>query len=374
MDANFEQLVLKTYSAAVGDFTWGELLDETAHFIGAASLALFEESNIDGQYSLDAKVHSTSYFDYGMQDYHERFLETEYRDRNIAKNVLKRNDRIEILSDDTIYENYNEYLERDNVRFMRSLGLRHRAIAFLSKDNLSVAQFTMQFLDGRKGITPQELSRANQILPHLAKSMEMSRIVNSDLELITTFSKTMNGAPAIIVVDDRGFVQHSNDEAHRQAEQIGLFKISSTGKLTFSDRSVSDGFARAIHSISTHGLHEARPRREAISVSPDNALCVEVMPFPESNDFFKTRKRYLFISRDTSLAIKVRDDVIAATFGLTETEIEILNLMISGLENRQIAEQRHRSLQTINNQVKSILRKAGCRNRVELVRVAMLFN
>jgi DNA-binding NarL/FixJ family response regulator len=51
---------------------------------------------------------------------------------------------------------------------------------------------------------------------------------------------------------------------------------------------------------------------------------------------------------------------------LSPSERDVLALVLAGLSNRQIAEQRHRSLRTVAHQVDSIFRRLGVGSRLEL--------
>jgi two-component system, NarL family, response regulator LiaR len=53
--------------------------------------------------------------------------------------------------------------------------------------------------------------------------------------------------------------------------------------------------------------------------------------------------------------------------GLTERELEVMNLMVKGLPNNQIAEQLNISVFTVKNHVSSILSKLGVSSRTEAV-------
>ncbi len=55
--------------------------------------------------------------------------------------------------------------------------------------------------------------------------------------------------------------------------------------------------------------------------------------------------------------------VEARPAGLTRREIEVLSLVAAGLTDRQIAEQLHIALRTVNTHVTNILNKTGCDNR-----------
>jgi two-component system, NarL family, response regulator LiaR len=57
----------------------------------------------------------------------------------------------------------------------------------------------------------------------------------------------------------------------------------------------------------------------------------------------------------------------SVTGGLTERELEVMNLMVKGLPNTQIAEQLNISVFTVKNHVSSILSKLGVSSRTEAV-------
>ena len=64
----------------------------------------------------------------------------------------------------------------------------------------------------------------------------------------------------------------------------------------------------------------------------------------------------------------------APNFNLTDSELEILALLIAGLNNRQIAEQLVVSRETVKTHVSSILSKLGVASRAEAVGLAVRHN
>lgn len=58
-------------------------------------------------------------------------------------------------------------------------------------------------------------------------------------------------------------------------------------------------------------------------------------------------------------------------FKLTRAEIEVLYAIVDGYSSKEIAEQRHRSNETIRAQIQSIRDKIGAKNQTELVRTAL---
>ncbi|KAB2866561.1 MAG: response regulator transcription factor, partial [Anaerolineae bacterium] len=61
----------------------------------------------------------------------------------------------------------------------------------------------------------------------------------------------------------------------------------------------------------------------------------------------------------------------ALGYDLTEREVEVLRLMIKGMNNREIAEQLIISSSTVKNHVSSILSKLGTASRTQAVALAV---
>jgi DNA-binding NarL/FixJ family response regulator len=57
--------------------------------------------------------------------------------------------------------------------------------------------------------------------------------------------------------------------------------------------------------------------------------------------------------------------------GLTAREVEVLRLVAGGATNRQIAEQLHLSVGTVNSHLTNILNKIGCENRTAATAFAL---
>ena len=61
-----------------------------------------------------------------------------------------------------------------------------------------------------------------------------------------------------------------------------------------------------------------------------------------------------------------------ARFGLTEREIQIANLIVEGMRNREIAQELGLSYQGTKNRIQQIFDKIGCGNRTEMVAMVLL--
>ena len=75
-------------------------------------------------------------------------------------------------------------------------------------------------------------------------------------------------------------------------------------------------------------------------------------------------------SLDTTTNLDLDVETVGKVLNLTSSETVLVELMADGLTNRQIADIRDRSVDTVNTQVKSLLAKANCANRTQLIRRA----
>jgi DNA-binding CsgD family transcriptional regulator len=74
----------------------------------------------------------------------------------------------------------------------------------------------------------------------------------------------------------------------------------------------------------------------------------------------------LLPSGETLLVLSVEDESAALMARLTKSEREVVDLMLQGCSNSEIAQRRKTSVHTTANQIKAVFRKLGCSGRREL--------
>ena len=124
-----------------------------------------------------------------------------------------------------------------------------------------------------------------------------------------------------------------------------------------------------------HGQNGAYPRRQSIYVPAglnDLGYFIEICPIKNKSEFgiLPTNSRLITVL-DTQNSRSIDAGLVARFFPLTESEKLVLELIGKGHINREIAEIRFRSEETINSQVKSLLFKTYTKNRTELVQLAL---
>lgn len=375
MDPQLDDIILGIYDASVDPGLWPEVLDRCADISGARSCAIFDTSQATADAPL-AISHMCGNFPFEkMLRYAVDNFPQEQRDKRVAKSILSAADRVEALSDEPVYEDYEEFLARENVRSLMEIGLRHRVIAFLNKDNLNFGQFTLQYADGRGPATGDELARLNKLLPHLAKAIDLGRpagqLAEEKQRLMAAMDRLSIG---ICILDAKGRLVHENGEFGRQREETGVFRLEPDGLLKFHRPADQMRYRELQVDVRNHGRFGARPRKEAIGKDDGGFLCVELLNI---NRFDELGSRvfggFVLYSTDTSQAVNLDPAPVRQAFGLTEAEAGLVELIAKGLTNKQIAEEKGRAVPTINGQVKAILAKTNCGTRTQFVRLLMAF-
>jgi len=99
-------------------------------------------------------------------------------------------------------------------------------------------------------------------------------------------------------------------------------------------------------------------------------MAVRVMKAGASDFIEKPLDREGFLSTVKSLLKPNISDKPSVRKPLTNTELKVLYLILEGKNNKEIAQLRHRSVRTIEDQRYTIMSKLGADNLIELVKKA----
>ncbi|MES0884609.1 helix-turn-helix transcriptional regulator [Roseibium sp. SCP14] len=369
------ELIHSIYDAAIDPKLWPAVLDRLVDASGAFSCAIFESDEYGGSIPFQVAHMSNAFPITEFKNYALQYLAHETVERSLAKSALSTFDEIEAISDEAVYDDYEEFLNQPNVKSMMEFGLRHRVIAFLNKDNLDLSQFTLQYADGRGPATAEELNRLNVLLPHLAKSLDLSRparqLASERLDVLGAMDRLVVG---ISVLDRHGRIVQENREFCRQRQECGVFEEAPNGVLRFKNAKDEKRFHELKSDVRNHGKFGARPRKEVISKEDGGYLSVELQHlnrFGEISSGIFTG--FVLYSIDTSLPVSINPAALQQAFGLTQAEAALIPALANGMTNTEIAETNGRAVPTINGQVKSILSKTQCSTRTQFVRLLMSF-
>lgn len=373
-----DQIVVSIYDAALDPGKWPALLSEVAHYVGAVGAMIFEVETPEDRPRLLASHFSDTYSADLVRGYLSQHNDLEVADQAIFARHSRATDEIQLIPDTVLAGSESELLARANQRTMMEYGIRYRCGALLNKDQLFHDRFSMQFGPEAADDLPLRLAKASRLLPHIAKALSIGRPIQAMQRQHGTVVEALDKLDVgFCVLDDRMNVIVGNREFQRQTEEAGVFRKDPRGRLSFrSEKDVAQ--ARALmNGVEGHGRFGARPRKEALEAdhsgdaTTTDALCIDISPLYRHSDLSEAPvDGYLLMSTDTSRRYRLEIQTLASLFDLSEAECAVLELMAEGKTNKQIAEERGRSLDTVNSQVKSILSKSNCENRTQAIRMA----
>lgn len=371
--SNDHALVQDIYDAALSPDRLPDVLQEMCDRIGAYGAMVFDCTMQNGTRQVGLRHLSRVYDADFVQAYVDEYNAAEVADQDRLADLSSTGDDINLIHDKRLYT--NTVLPGPNVDAMRRRGVSDRFGALLSKESWNTDRFAFQFAIGSPLPDPETVSHAEQTLSHLAKSLSMGRNMVQMQALNHALTGYLDGLPiGVAVVGAQGHLHFANTEMMRVAQDNAALTITPAKQFRFDDADAKAALMRLMTDEQAHGTCGARPRHEAVFVKnmDDNGLFIEICPLskhPELEGFGNGTR--LITVLDSTVAHAVNADVVARFFPLSASEIAVLDMISQGHSNSEIAEMRDRSVETVNSQLKSLLRKTNARNRTELVRVAV---
>jgi DNA-binding CsgD family transcriptional regulator len=371
---DLQEEILGIYDTVADNSLWTQTMDRFVDRAGARGSIIFEWQDINGERKLTAPLHSASYSRAVLDTYLEKCAHLEARDQTVIRNHTGHTDSIELLDETVLASSSADLSKQEHVLKLRKLGIHRRAAGVLNKDNQWISLFSIQFGADNPNRTIEEKAYLAALLPHMAKALDLglpARRSTTDRTLLSVMDQLAIG---VCVLDTNGQLVHANEEFRRQENEYSAFIVSKQGALEMKCDTAKATLTALMRDAQCHGRYGARPRKEAIATSVGSFLCIEVSPLTRSQDIgTKPLDGYVVFSTDTSRPVHCNAEPMKEAFGLTDTELAVVDKIGEGLTNPEIAERRDRSVATINAQVKSILSKSQCSTRTQFVRLMMRF-
>lgn len=376
LDGEKTNLITRIYDAVMAPEMWPQVLFDTSQFLGGKGSIIFDLTDGFKTQFHHATFFSSNYDQRILKLYFKKFGKWEANDQQFFEHVSLNNDDIELVSDITVTDQFRELATQPSTKFLQSIGLSNRAGALLNKDQINRDRFSIQFDADHGPMTPEEGSRAKEVLPHVAKSLAMSRhfgaVVNKAKIAIEALDQLQVG---IAITDNRGRTIHKNTELTRILDDNPLIDQTPQGRLALTQGSSQRDFNNLLGGIERHGHFGARPRKEAVICDQGallGGLCVEVSPLRGNAEIGSGAiNGHVIACVDTSRALAVDLAMMVGLYKLSKAEETVLKHLIDGLPNKRIADEISRSPETVNSHVKAMFAKTGCENRTQLVRLAI---
>lgn len=219
----------------------------------------------------------------------------------------------------------------------------------------------VRFLRRRGVIGPAVRDRLDILLPHIAKALELGHVFSRARGMAHDLAASLDWlrVGVCLIRADRTIIAQ-NAQFRRQVATTGTVLVSADNRVDMGRACDRAWFRR----------HMAQPPAPACCPADDAvALSIHLAPLMSPDATGGTRlDGYAIYCLDVACLAQIDLDAVSRRLSLTGSESELVALLADGLTNRQIAARRHRSVETVNSQVKSLLNKAHCGNRTQLVR------
>jgi DNA-binding CsgD family transcriptional regulator len=374
MPENQQQIILDIYDTVADDSLWPGVLDRLADEFGVLGCIIFDVHGEGANRTLHCPYFGANYDPRLVAYYLETFHDQEMGIQDQFERRLSGRDEVEIYTDEFLEGTEAVKRAKPSIEWLASQGLHHRAAGLLDKDNPNRSRFSLQM--GAKGgpLDEARIAKISPILPHIAKALELGRpardLAAAHSGLVSAMDRLRIG---MCILDEAGRVVVSNEEFKRQCDTYRELRVDPRGRLAIDGDDNRRRFEALIADALNHGKFGARPRKEAIVTTRDEAvgaLCIEVAPLENARQIGAAPIRGAIVySLDARHPPTINTAVVSRVFDLTPTETELVELIAQGLSNPEMAERRDRALATVNNQVKSVLSKTYCANRTQLVRL-----
>ena len=369
-----QDLVARVYDCALQPDLWPDVLQDIARRSGAFGAMVFDCERQKKAPSVVLRFASSIYDPELVGWYVQTFNTHEIADQARFAQLSSVGDEVNLIRCDDLYASRADLEARENMQAMMNFGVYHRAGALLSKDTDAMDRFALQFSREQGAITEPARQQVLGLLPHVAKSLSIGRAFRQQANEKALFLQSLESMSlGIAILKAGGDMIYANSTFRGLAGEFGLISAHRPGAVALS--ALPTTMQALLAHVANHGHFGARPLREAgflPSAKEGQGLFIEACPITQHDEMDRFGPDTFLVSiLDSARSNQVNPDVIRRFIPLSDSEISILDMVVRGFTNAEIADARGRSLETVNSQLKAMIRKSGTRNRTEMVRVAV---
>ena len=255
----------------------------------------------------------------------------------------------------------------------------HRAAGRLHHQRIWLDVLAAQYRDQRTPLTARQLEQASLFLPHLAKTVELSRIfmvLRSRFQAVLAALDRYRVGVFVLTADMQVVLR--NREADRILDRKDGLSLDAHRGLQAREPEQTNRLRLAVrHAADTALAREDLPETHLTVTrrAHSDPLLVQVCPLRDPGT--ELRPRFggaLVLVVDPADASGVSTRGMESLFQLTAAEADICRLLVLGHATEEIADIRRAAVETVRGQIKTVLRKTGTANRSQLVRLALTVN
>ena len=372
MASNFQSAILRVYDAQIDDTAWDDVMDQCQAYVGSrgSALVVVDQANT---YAWELNVGSEIWraLAPSVAEHIAKFTHFDAE----AYLQLAGQPKHWLGLDYKFWTNANLREREDYAFYLQHAGVFRRIASRLNDNKSWMDCITFQYEDTIEIVSDSSQQRIRDLLPHLAKSIEMGRAWrelsarhNAVLAALDHF------AIGILVMSRSGHIVVANKEASRMLESDDGIRIRVDGKIRAADNDIDAALQVAIRRAAdtSGGFDVSSETLIAISRRSNNpAYLGETFPIRDSQgELNDTGQLCILALIDPNHTKDISVDAMALAYELTDAEKSVCRLVVAGKTNIQIGEIREVGQETVKTQVKKLLSKTNCARRSDLVRLA----
>ena len=369
------------YDAALSPTAWSKTLDSLCPMMGARSAAILVEDTLtDQNLKPYAASRLSSNFDASiMEEYVSKYA---FHEREHALSTFDAAPGVMVT--DPAFADRDTYIRRPDVAFLHKhfgfvdrIGIRLNAV----KEYRDCLAF--QYSPERSVSNAAEFKLFQPYLPHLAQAVASSRLYDSiRLRYQAVLAVLDRVNVGLLLVRPNGNIIISNQTADEIIFDSPWIKLSKEGYLELKDSGSQVLLKKAIDEISSTASGQGNDTKRLIMAagpSDVNNILLEVTPLRDSEiELEKGFYGALIMLVDPNREAVSNINALTLLYSLTPAESEIAEMISAGKSNKDIADERTVSPDTIKSQIKSLYLKTQSTNRAGLMRrlisIALPFN
>ncbi len=372
-----EQLsaIALAYEAALEPEKWPEALDAIAkvgHAMGACLVMIDPNNNDHYNFNMCSGNYDLKEF----MDFTETHIEFESMVWGKAVAHLKSAEEYSIATDKDLLGTDVDISSIPAYRdFSNRFGALRKLGVMLNQSAPWDDGIGFQFHNKHPDFPVNSLENISAIAPYLARATSIIRPVQV-LEaehgmMLDVLDKLAIG---IGVVSRDGTLILKNESFKRILDLDALY-LDPSMRLRAYDNNLDATIRRSMNGTSKMSVGLELDRGEYISVPVNervHPISLEVSPLGRFGKDSPLSGWSIIFAIDPYWRLVTDTEKLAQSYSLTATEKEVCSMLLKGLSNREIGEERSVGMETVKSHVSNLLAKTYTKNRTELARLAAI--
>lgn len=364
--------ITRIYDTVLDADAWTDMLEVLSGFAGARAAYLFGIDSLNPSRFAMEKM-SRMFRPEDLETYNRDYAQYE---GDPWGEVLKHPSGT-FVTDEMVWPDRVAFTRRPDVVWaLQRYNVFHRAGLKVSDTPAYLVGMAFNYERGRGPSSPAEQAEVAVLLPHLRQAIDINRTFFTLRSQLTGLARALDLLRfGVCILSDTGHVAIANNAARAMLDRNDGLRLLRDGTLVAGSSDATFAIRRAVRDVSLTARAEGTTAEAKFTVARGPGSLPYMLEFAPLRDMAGAVDRnlrgavLLIIDPEDSQGISM--DGLEQVLGLSPAERDVAELLITGLSNGEIAEQRSVSPETVKFQVAALLRKAACRRRIDLVRLAM---